>query len=41
MYFNPKLWGFTAGVRGRIGWAVLLGVLASALGIARLADHRD
>ncbi len=37
MYFNRKLWIFTKGVRGRIGWAVLLGILASALGIARLA----
>ena len=37
MYFNPRLWIFTAGVRGRIWGAVALGVLSSALGIARLA----
>ncbi len=37
MYFDRRLWTFTAGVRGRIWGAVALGVLASALGIARLA----
>jgi ATP-binding cassette subfamily C protein CydCD len=37
MYFSRKLWVFTEGVRGRIGGAVVLGVLASALGILRLA----
>ena len=37
MYFDPRLWRFTAGVRGRIWGAVALGVLSSALGIARLA----
>ena len=37
MYFNPRLWIFTAGVRGRIWGAVALGVLSSVLGIARLA----
>ena len=37
MYFNPRLWVFTAGVRGRIWGAVALGVLSSVLGIARLA----
>ncbi len=37
MYFSHKLWVFTQGVRGRIGGAVVLGVLASALGILRLA----
>ena len=37
MYFDRRLWTFTEGVRGRIWGAVALGVLASALGIARLA----
>ncbi len=37
MYFNSRLWIFTAGVRGRIWGAVALGLLASILGIARLA----
>ena len=37
MYFNPRLWIFTAGVRDRIWGAVFLGILSSALGIARLA----
>ncbi|HMB78203.1 MAG TPA: ABC transporter transmembrane domain-containing protein, partial [Kiloniellaceae bacterium] len=37
MYFNRRLWAFTAPLRGRIRWAVFLGLLSSALGIARLA----
>lgn len=37
MYFNRKLWAFTEPFRARIWGAVILGVLASALGIARLA----
>ncbi len=37
MYFDPKLWIFTKGVRGRIAWTVAIGVLAAAVGIARLA----
>ncbi len=37
MYFNPKLWIFTAGLRGRIVGAVSLGLLATVFGIARLA----
>ena len=37
MYFDPKLWVFTKGVRGRIAWTVAIGVLAAAVGIARLA----
>ncbi len=37
MYFNPRLWIFTRGLRSRITWSVLLGVLSSALGVARLA----
>jgi ATP-binding cassette subfamily B protein len=35
MYFDWRLWRLTRGLRGRIAFAVLLGVLASAVGIAR------
>ncbi len=37
MYFDRRLWVFTEDVRGRIWGAVALGILSSALGIARLA----
>jgi ABC-type transport system involved in cytochrome bd biosynthesis fused ATPase/permease subunit len=37
MYFDPKLWAFTQGVRGRIAVTVAVGLLAAAVGIARLA----
>ena len=37
MYFDPKLWIFTKGVRARIAWTVAIGVVAAAVGIARLA----
>ncbi|MSP49014.1 MAG: ABC transporter ATP-binding protein [Alphaproteobacteria bacterium] len=37
MYFDPRLWRFTAGVRDRLLWVALLGVAASAAGVARLA----
>ncbi|MCZ6557969.1 MAG: ABC transporter transmembrane domain-containing protein, partial [SAR324 cluster bacterium] len=37
MYFNLRLWSFTRGVRLRIAWAVLIGLVAAGLGIARLA----
>jgi ATP-binding cassette, subfamily C, bacterial CydCD len=37
MYFDPKLWVFTKGVRGRIAWTVAIGVVAATVGIARLA----
>ena len=37
MYFDPRLWVFTGGVRGRIWSAVALGLLSTVLGIARLA----
>ena len=37
MYFDARLWAFTAGLRGRIALTVLIGVLAAATGIARLA----
>ncbi|MEM7170871.1 MAG: ABC transporter ATP-binding protein [Pseudomonadota bacterium] len=36
MYFDPRLWQFTRGVRGRIAFSVLIGILSSVLGIARL-----
>ena len=37
MFFDLRLWQFTKGVRGRIAGAVMIGLLAAALGIARLA----
>ncbi len=37
MYFDPRLWSFTKGVRGRIAGAVLIGLLSSLVGVARLA----
>src|SRR5712671_5758395 len=37
MYFDRRLWELTAGLRGRIGLAIGLGLLASGLGIARFA----
>ena len=36
MYFSPRLWSLTAGVRGRIALAVALGLATAAAGIARL-----
>jgi len=37
VYFDRKLWVFTAGVRPRIALAVVIGLVSSALGVARLA----
>ena len=37
MYFDPRLWQFTQGVRLRIAASVLIGILAAGFGIARLA----
>jgi len=37
VYLSPELWRFTAGVRVRIAWAVLIGLAAVVAGIARLA----
>ncbi|MGK9170170.1 ABC transporter ATP-binding protein/permease [Inquilinus limosus] len=37
MHFEPRLWRFTEGVRLRIVWAVAIGVVSVALGVARLA----
>jgi ATP-binding cassette subfamily C protein CydCD len=36
MHFEPRLWTFTEGVRLRILWAVLIGLAAVGLGVARL-----
>jgi len=36
LFFDRQLWPFTEGVRLRIAWAVVVGVVAAALGIARL-----
>ena len=36
MYLDSRLWAFTKGVRLRIAWAVCIGLLAVAVGIARL-----
>jgi ABC-type multidrug transport system fused ATPase/permease subunit len=36
MHFDRQLWTFTAGVRLRIAWATLIGLLAVGLGMARL-----
>ncbi len=37
MQFEPRLWAFTKGVRWRIAYAVGIGLIAVALGVARLA----
>ena len=37
MYFDLRLWALTRGVRPRIAFAVALGLLALAAGIARFA----
>ncbi|WP_420404318.1 ATP-binding cassette domain-containing protein [Nisaea sp.] len=36
MHFETRLWQFTEGVRGRISWAILVGLLGVTLGVARL-----
>ena len=36
MHFEGRLWQFTAGVRGRIAGSAAIGLLAAALGVARL-----
>ncbi len=36
MHFESRLWIFTEGVRLRILWAVLVGLVAVGLGVARL-----
>jgi len=37
MYFDRRLWQLTRGLRGWIALAVLLGLVASVVGIARFA----
>ena len=37
MFFDAALWQFTRGVRWRIAYAVVIGILAAGVGIARLA----
>src|SRR5690348_8708373 len=37
MHFEKRLWVFTRGVRLRVLWAVAIGLVAVALGLARLA----
>ena len=37
MYFDPRLWQFTKGVRLRIAGAVFVGLISAAVGIGRLA----
>ena len=37
MFFDPRLWQFTRGVRLRIAATVVMGVLASLVGMGRLA----
>jgi ATP-binding cassette subfamily C protein CydCD len=37
MHLDPRLWRFTEGVRLRILWAVVIGLVAVGLGVARLA----
>ena len=37
MYIDNHLWSFTKGIRGRIGAAVGVGLLAACVGVARLA----
>src|SRR5687768_3298717 len=36
MHFDRQLWIFTAGVRWRIAWSTVIGLLAVGLGMARL-----
>ena len=37
MHFDLRLWRLTAGLRDRIAWSVLLGLLSLCVGIARFA----
>ncbi len=37
MHFERRLWTFTKGVRDRIAWSVVVGLVAVGLGVARLA----
>src|SRR5690606_39384256 len=35
MHFEPRLWAFTRGVRARIAYAVVIGLLAAGFGVLR------
>lgn len=37
MHFDRRLWAFTRGLRGWIAAAILMGLVASVIGIARFA----
>ncbi len=37
MQFDIRLWSFTRGVRGRISYSVIIGIISTSLGVARLA----
>ena len=37
MQFDIRLWSFTRGVRGRISYSVIIGIISASLGLARLA----
>ena len=37
MYLDLRLWGITKGIRGRIYWAIFVGLISAAVGVARLA----
>ncbi len=36
MHFDLRLWQLTSGYRGRIGWAIAMGLISSVAGIVRL-----
>ncbi|GIT71877.1 MAG: hypothetical protein Ct9H300mP28_16910 [Pseudomonadota bacterium] len=37
MQFDIRLWSFTKGVRGRITYSVIIGMISTSLGVIRLA----
>ena len=37
MYFDRRLWAFTEGVRGRMVFSVIVGLIAACVGVGRLA----
>ena len=37
MQFDIRLWSFTKGVRGRITYSVMIGIISTSLGVVRLA----
>ncbi|MEC9070496.1 MAG: hypothetical protein VYC02_10565, partial [SAR324 cluster bacterium] len=36
MHFDIRLWSFTKGVRGRIIYSVMIGMISTSLGVVRL-----